>query len=795
MVTLPRAQQRAFFNFNLFPSKKRDMREPDVDPGVETMMDYAKLKRMRARLPLPEDVIDAVHNFLRFKHKRGEAIEDTHAQLILPCLRYCIDCKKDGKLRDSNDRLDRDIPKLLANRLIKNASSATAAHVALARFLVDEYSHLQASPAEYPLAKAYVASLCATRQPAQARNFVLDLESRGTSSPILEENLPKETEATQDISFAEDASSSESIQVDHRGLSNNLWIRILQGFAQLDSESDLLETLEALRSRGIKQEIPVALAMLDFYLRRADLKAVRTWFSEFWGTPSSSWPRNELHASRALRLVLQWCLQHNHLEFGHEIVRQAMQNNPPKPMWDSIFVWAAGTGKGPDEINRMLSVMESTNSKTADPGESRVPDIDTINALVEFATSKNDPYMAERFIVLGKERDIVPDARTYVLQIEYRLKVNDVDGALMAYKSLQAMDLSSNEDVSTVNQLIRALCNSNRHDFDTIMNVAADLSDRSARFDPSTVSTLALLHLGRDEVADVIDLLNTHSYHYSSSEREGIRNEIAALCTTSDTPTSRSWDAYTILRSIFDEMPRSQRTEIMASFFARERPDMAVQVFNGMRAHSRGDTIPTVATYATAFLGSAKLRDQESLEVVHNQLKLDFNISVNTYLNNALIIAYTTCGKPRRALNFWDDIVASKEGPTYNSIHITLRACEESPFGDLKAQEVWETLRKQKIDLDQSMWASYAGALAGNGDNELAIATLVQAERDNELEMDAVVIGTLLSAAPGYSKQVEIEGWAKERYPQAWIELEEKIGLDVDEAGMRKAKLDRTVTP
>jgi hypothetical protein len=495
-----------------------------------------------------------------------------------------------------------------------------------------------------------------------------------------------------------------------------------------------------------------------------------------------------------LSRVLEWCLANEELELGHKVVRRSLGNDPPKQVWDAVFVWAAGTGKGADEINRMFDVMEASNKTKANRDEWRLPDVHTINDLVKYAVSKNDPYLAERFIALGQARGIEPDSWTYVLQMQYRLNVNDIDGALIAYKNLQATDISTKDDGPTVNKLVVALCKSKRHDFDTIMNVAADLSDRKMRFEAVTVSRLALLHLGRDELHDVIDLLNTHSFHFSAAERESIRDSIVEYCVDPATTTPRAWDAYCILRNIFDETPRTQRTQLMEDFFRRDRPDMAVHVFNAMRAHSRSDTYPNTDTYVSAFLNAAKIRDLESLEVIHNQLKLDYNIDPTTYLRNALIIGYTGCGQPRRGLSQWDDIVASKEGPTYNSIHIALRACERSPFGDIKARDIWAKLRRMKIDLDQSMWASYAGALVGNGDTTNAISTIEQAEKENEVNIDAFLIGSMFNGAPGQNKQVEVEDWAKERYPDVWEQIE-TIGIDEDENGMKLVKIAREVSP
>jgi pentatricopeptide repeat protein len=201
-----------------------------------------------------------------------------------------------------------------------------------------------------------------------------------------------------------------------------------------------------------------------------------------------------------------------------------------------------------------------------------------------------------------------------------------------------------------------------------------------------------------------------------------------------------------------------------------------------------------VDTYVSAFLGSAKLKDLESLEVIHNQLKLDYNVDVNTRLWNALIAGYTACGQPRRALRFWDDISASKEGPTYNSIHIVFRACEKAPFGDLKARELWGKLRRMKVECDQAMWGSYVGALAGNGDMSYVFAEVEKGEREGEVEVDEFVLGSLFNGTPGQSKQREAAAWGRERWPHVWKALED-VGEDVDENGMRLFRIDRSVEP
>ena len=765
-----------------------------MEPGIEKMMELAKMERMRARLPPPEDVAAAFRDFFRHKEKTDQAVHDNQAQLALQSLRYCLASSQERSGRgESNDNLLSNSTLDLASRQLRRDSDRfTEAHVNLAEALYSVLIAENRSRVRTAL-HTYVLALCATGSVEKARNLVVEYEQQmDTPAQAAMEDAPVQEQ--EDVEETIETRSADGQSPSRVLLSPWLWI--LRGFAVDGNEAQVDATLTMIHHRGLSEQRDVSSIMLNFSLQRDDLQAIQKWWSEYYRlaskVPSRKAPAGTMGDHTAK--VLKWCLANNELEVGHGFVRDVMASNPPKSVWDAIFIWAAGTKKSVDEIDRMMSVMEKSNETIKDRTPARIPDIVTINGLVEYAISREDPYMAERFISLGRERNLEPNARTYILQMNYRLSVDDVDGALGAYKNLQAMDLSSNEDVPAVNRLMVALCKTHRHDFDTIMNAAADLSDRHVRFEPLTVSTLSLLHFNRDEYHDVVDLLNTHAFHYSSTERESIRNAIVHFCLDPSVPTSRAWSAYTILRGIFDETPRSQRTELMTSFFKRERADMGVHIFQNMRQHSRADTIPTVDTYVSAFMGIAKLRDLETLEVVHNQLKLDFNINVTTYLYNALMIGYTACGQPRKALGFWNDIVASREGPSYNSIHVALRACEKSPFGDLKAKKIWDMLRQRGVELDQPLWASYLGALTGNGDNASAFTIIDEALEKGELEINAFALGSLFNGSSGQSKKAEIESWAKERYPLEWQQVE-STGVDSDFNGMRTFRLDRSVTP
>lgn len=708
--TLPRAQRRHFLN--LFQPPKREAVEPNFVPGLEKMMELAKMKRLDARLPPHTDVAQAWQSFISFKWTNKLAINDTEAQHALQAFTYLRSQPDDNIVSNHSLRL---ALRILGFRNTK----PSPAHHELAVTIYESYcQHQNFAETTVPqvVATAFCAALCRTGSSAMARDYVLN-----NGGPLFASRRKQE-----DASLA---------NLPH------MWLTVLRGFLDEMNGLELNKTLSIMEQHNIQFNAGVTGVMAEYFARTDDVAAAKTWYerrNEYPPAPDSPESLNaEQHLAKLQESLLRLCLRQGDLEFGQSIIRDMMTTTPSKLQWDLIFEWAAGTGKGVDEIDRMMSVMEKAN-KNRDAGKTPIlPDVDTINRLVEFAISRKDPYTAERFIALGKKRKIEPNSRTLVLQMEYRLSVNDVDGALVAYKHLQSQDLSDDLDLPIVNRLICSMCAAGRQDFETIMNVAADLSDRRARFEPATVCALATLHLARGELDDVVDLLNTHVFDFSHSERATVRDTLVEYCTNSSTSTTGAWNAYNILKQTFDETPREQRTLIMNDFFRRERADMAVHVFNHMRTHTRADTISTIETYVSCFVGIAEVNDYESLEVVHNQMKLDYNIEPNTQLLNALILAYTACASPRRALKFWDEIVSSREGPTLNSIHLAFRACELSPWGDEKAQQIWERLRKTGIELDGALWASYAAGLVGNGDVQRTVKVLERAQADNSVDMSS----------------------------------------------------------
>ena len=120
-------------------------------------------------------------------------------------------------------------------------------------------------------------------------------------------------------------------------------------------------------------------------------------------------------------------------------------------------------------------------------------------------------------------------------------------------------------------------------------------------------------------------------------------------------------------------------------------------------------------------------------------MKLDTEIEPNTQLYNALMLAYTGCGMPLTAQGFWEEIVHSREGPSYASIQLALMACEKSPFGERAARDIWGRLKKFEIEVTREIYAAYVGSLAGHNLFGECVKLINDAEKEAGCKPDALL--------------------------------------------------------
>jgi hypothetical protein len=515
------------------------------------------------------------------------------------------------------------------------------------------------------------------------------------------------------------------------------WEPMLVGIIREANADEILATTMMLQDLSIPVTPAMQKGLVAYFSEQRDLENAKFWYAQsVMGKPGEE---NKPQGSTSAAL-LKACAQSGDIAFGQQLVASLLKSSmPDKSVWDAVFVWSAAIGKGVDEVDRMMGVMVRRNdeARNKDPAIDLIrPDVDTINALVEFAISKQDPYTAERYMTLGEKRGITPNEKTYTMQIQYRLSVKDIDGARAAYFNLQGEFSGAQESVAVINQLIRALCEEQQHHFDELMVMVDDLRERDAIFPPETIAALCVLHFRRGEDLDAKDLLQQYAHSYSPEQRVIICKALLAFITNGETSTADAWDCYQSLRIVFGETPRSDRIKIMNEFFARKRSDMACHVFFHMRNHTMERISANKEVYIAAFTGFARCADAESLELAHNQMKLDYNIDVDTRLRNALMLAYASTGGNIKALQFWRDICESKEGPSYNSIAIAFRSCEGMHQGWAHARAIWKRLVEQDVEIDKTIWLSYMRAITRNHLHDEAQALIEAVEEDYGFKPD-----------------------------------------------------------
>ncbi|KAI4164817.1 MAG: hypothetical protein LQ342_001450 [Letrouitia transgressa] len=522
-----------------------------------------------------------------------------------------------------------------------------------------------------------------------------------------------------------------------KGAGNGPWLYALQGFASETKPDKVTETIQIMEQHGVPFDSEVHGSVVRHYVYLKDAEMVMKWYNH----PMSGSGRPTLSTDLD---VLEFCINQKLLEWGEPIFKKLLGSNPSSGReWNLIFQWAAAKGKGVDEIERMMKVMIR---RMEEQGHSdRKPTIKTINGLVRLANSRGDPYTAERFVALGQRWGIEPNADTYLLQMDYRIKVGDLDGAKVAFHAFKGCDLDEFRAGVQVNALIVALCAQKPPPYNAIISLADDLEEHKSSFEASTVIALCLLHLGRGETLETYDLVNSHAFYFPQKDHAAVCDAILAFVLDPTTSTDHAWQSSNILHRIFN-LNIDIRTKLMTSFFTlRERADFGTMLL--IHAY-KSDIRLTEATYVAALEGLAHsvyayysssteaiweasvnpyndtVPDpddddkpppfEQYITQIHNTLKIDTAVEPSTRLRNALMLAYTAAGEAQTALEFWADIEHSREGPSWNSILIAFRACETAPFGVEVAREIWARLKGQEgVDIRREAWGAYICALAG----------------------------------------------------------------------------------
>ncbi|KAF1916134.1 hypothetical protein BDU57DRAFT_516044 [Ampelomyces quisqualis] len=768
----PHVQRRPFFE--LF--KQRRKLKPMVMPaGLDTLAAAGDNIANRVRPPEAKAVADAFKVF--FAQRKGP-FEGWHVAQAHRAFSYLLESpREDGGPWLSAEELRSEIyDKLVATA--HRPEGSPVPHIQFGKALLDECTRQDGAAPAQTSSKPTLAEDVNARMVRLLSAFGAATEARDLAT--------------------ESFRSEPTASVEQKQLSSTVWSAVLAGIVREGHVEEVQKTADLLQRLSIPITTSMQHSLVSYFCGNEDVEKAKFWY-EYPVTTASGKKGAKCLASTHV-VLLKACARSGNLTLGQEVVAALLKGEmPEKGAWDAIFLWSAAIGKGPDEVDRMMSVMTRRNDEARQKNpsvEPMRPDVETMNILVEFAMSKQDPYMAERYVSLSEKRGIMPDERTYAMQIQYRLSVMDLDGARAAYYNLRGEFSGADHSVKVVNSLIQALCNHQQHHFDDLMVMVDDLHERKARFEPETIAAVCILHLRRGEMHDAVDILQVHAHQFSPDQRAVMRKGLANFILDGETSTADAWETYQILRNVFPETSRARRIDIMNNFFSRKRSDMACHVFFHMRNHESRDIAATSDVYVAAFVGFARCADAESLELAHNQLKLDMHVDFDTRLRNALMLAYAAVGENNKAMRFWREICESKEGPTYNSIAIAFRACETMHHGYGHARSIWKRLKEQDVEIDKAIWTAYMSAMARNFQHDDAQALIESVEEEYGFPLDLQILGSWFNSTASNDRQERIEAWIKERYPEIWKELE-ALGhwVTMDGFGWRQYNINRDLDP
>ncbi|KAK3327837.1 hypothetical protein B0T19DRAFT_175339 [Cercophora scortea] len=758
-----RPSRRSFIG--IFQKPPRELKEPELEPGYNALLLFRSMESDDARPPSRESLLLGLRQLLRHKKRFHKVMNTTQAFLTLRLLRYLLA----NPSEDVGDDLDLDDMRLALDIVIKPPKGDDEHHLELSRLLFEEIGRRVTSSSELDMGLG----------PAQAsetyndfRSYITGLTQYGAS-----------TEAAEAV-----AEHWRELQ-DTNGIypeAKALWILVLRGLAKEGREAELLRVYQAYAKAagpGLDYTPPVHEIMTTFFASRDRVSETKQWFRKRIHAKELPTPETYLE-------IVRFAMRNDEKEWIQPFFETLVNSNPPKPYWDAVFQWAVlAMDQGVEDIKQIITTMLQHNEGNHDIK----PDARTIDVLIMAAIEKKNPYLAERFLALGLELGIPPKSTTYILQMDYRLDAKDFSGAQAIYQRLQngEVEVWNDEDLPVINKYIRALCSVAQPDIERILDITSELEQRHAILEPETVVSLCMVFLRSDKQFDVIDTLALHTVSYSLEEREKVRKGFVQYILDRKTSTARVWDAYTLLRQFFPETDPEDRILLMTSFFDRKRPDMACQIFGHMRAHANPAQRPTADLYVRCLEGVARCPDADSLQMIHNMLKMDVTIQLNTRLCNALMLAYAACDDAPAAMEFWSQIQNSAEGPSYNSLAIVFWVCELVPFGDRTAREVWQQMQRMDLDVPPFVFSAYCGAIAGQGKVEEVKRLIAGSEAALGYPPGVYTIGITYNALPGVERQAEFEEWAKDEYPEIWVRLERK-GRKETVSG-RRFRLERTM--
>ncbi|RPB16554.1 hypothetical protein P167DRAFT_516633 [Morchella conica CCBAS932] len=553
------------------------------------------------------------------------------------------------------------------------------------------------------------------------------------------------------------------------------WEAVMRGLEAEGDERVLVETWEDVRESHAAVTAGMMGPVVRFYCRGGEVRRARMWYERLVGGEGLV-PELETHVE-----VLRLCAEKGETEWAQEVFAAVLNGGGgggggggagvSREAWDVVLQWADVITGDSNEISRLLTLMKERAATTGIH-----PTIETFNELIRFAISRGDYRSARKHHKLAIHRRFAPNRRTLELQIEYLVLAGKTKLAPPIYEQLRAEELPPSYPAHSVQLLLQALCRepSSPEITELITRIHTDLGEWNSPLQTATTTALLSRFLQSCQFSAVIALLNDPSCTaLTAADRRKIIHEMGEHIGRPTTSLEAAWDTYQILYQVFPELSVRQRTDIMRLFFTLGRSDMATMVFKHMRGTP--GRRPGPHSYVVALAGVAYSRDIDALKVVHNALKLDQAVEMDTRLANALMDAYNRCGVPLRAVQFWEDVKQSREGPDYQSISVVFEAYGNMFGGVQRAKILWGQLRSMGVRPTVGNYRAYIEALGKGGKFEEAFGLARGMEMRDGVRPDVKLLGTVYALTKSQDVRDKVAEWAGESYPAEWKEIEARV--------------------
>lgn len=498
---------------------------------------------------------------------------------------------------------------------------------------------------------------------------------------------------------------------------------------------------------------------------------------------------NDGPTSQCIRRMLEMSIKANQMNLAEGLADLLTTRLRDENVLTALLLYYAARDPSFGELRRVFTdLVHSSRTEVS---------MSTFNNVIEYALKQNNPSLATAVKDLAESEGYAPDGKTYALELQHALDQEDLKKAQACYEAMLYQDLpKDNSDIPILNRFVTSLAFQRAPNYELLMRITDGILERRAEIEPSTVAGLVHVFLMRNELDETFDLLRHRLDFYPLPDRANIANVFIDFIKSPSVNAQRAFNAYELFSHAFPETPTSQRIPLMQSFFDRKRSDLACKVFSHMREADPGAPArPDQNTYRKCFEGIAKCQDIDGLQIVYNMLKLDLQVEINTQIRNSIMLCYIACQMPWQAiLDHFYKIMDSREGPSYSSFEIALRACETwPPFGSFEARKIIAVMQSWNLEITKPLYDNYIGVMAGQCEFENAVELIDNMQNDIGEAPDAFTIGTFYNVIPWQYRKDEVEKWAKQAYPELWAELE-TFGDEIDEEfEVRYFKLDRSI--